>query len=95
MNFNPAERIRFLLNERSMSVAELARRSGLNPDALRRSLKKEAAIRMGTIQKICSGYGIPFWLFFADEEIVRNLAKRFTPEELDEITDILGEILKA
>lgn len=61
------QRVYDLINERNMTLYQLAIISDISPSTLRNTRKRNGELKVETIEKICAGLGITLCEFFAEE----------------------------
>ena len=61
------ERIRQLLDERSWSIYKLSKSSGIAQSTLSNMFARNNAPTIGTLEDICSAFGITLSQFFAND----------------------------
>ena len=71
-------RIKELMNERSWTIYELSKRSGLAQTTLSNMWKRNTEPTIPSLRAICNGFGITLAQFFAEGEMVE-----LTPEQKD------------
>ena len=64
--FDTVGRVRQLAEERGLSIAELARLSGLNHSTFYTSLRRGGQLKIDTIDRLCGGLGISLAEFFSE-----------------------------
>lgn len=72
-NVNAVERIEELCKKYGYSYYELAKRSNLTYSTLNTMILKKNSPSLGTLVKICDGFGITLAQFFNDSQIYKQL----------------------
>ena len=60
-------RVYALLNERNMSLYQLARLSGVSHSTIKTTEKRGGQLTVDTIERLCDGLGITLYDFFREE----------------------------
>ena len=85
------ERIRLLRNRRSLSLRELAIRSGLSPTAISRIERGESSPTVATLRRLANALNFPVSFLFKDRE---DESIVFVPRGSRERTQALGSLIE-
>ena len=95
---NTIQRLYDLIQERNLSLNKLATLSGIKYSTLQMAVKRGGQLSIDTIERICTGLGIPLVSFFDVEEVqktsetVKIVADiPLTSDEIKELRLLLAE----
>ena len=65
-------RVYELMEERNLTLYQLAKRSDVSPSTLRNTRRRGGELKVETIERICTALGITLSEFFAEEILTKD-----------------------